>query len=164
MKDKAKLLRNELKALGLTSQDVSVRVKPCTYSERMDVIIKNLSIDIKEIERLARKYEKVDRDEITGEILAGGNDYVYVAYDWEVLKKEGENFLPLAEKILNTNMGEVIAKTGEYRLYYFADVVPYLFVEGGSERRKLPAGDKWQLAESLAKCRYLYGFNFDEEV
>jgi len=34
---------------------------------------------IKEIEKIVGKYESIDRDERTGEILAGGNTYIFVS-------------------------------------------------------------------------------------
>ena len=42
--------------------------------------IKDLAIDIKEIEQLAKGYESYERDEFTGEILSGGNTFVFVNY------------------------------------------------------------------------------------
>jgi len=39
-----------------------------------------LAIDIKEIEQLAKGYENYECDEVTGEILSGGNTFVFVNY------------------------------------------------------------------------------------
>lgn len=46
------------------------------------ITIKDLAIDIKEIEQLAKGYESYERDEFTGEILSGGNTFVFVNYDY----------------------------------------------------------------------------------
>jgi len=155
----AKELRKELKKLGISNKDVSVRME---HSGTIKVIVKNLSINIEDIEKLAHKYSRIDYDAITGEILAGGNTYVFVSYDWQVLRKEGEKFLPIAQKILEKKEKNVISN-GEYQLcYYFDDTPPHLSINkigSGGEWKKLPAYDAQQLAEALALCYHLYGFN-----
>jgi len=77
MKEQAKLIRAELKKeLGLTSKDVSV--KSDLYA--VWVRIKNEDIEIEDVKNIAKKYESIDRCERTGEILQGGNSYVFVQY------------------------------------------------------------------------------------
>lgn len=85
---KAKALRDWYKVnLGLNRNDISVtkRHEGCLHIE-----IKNpsLSTDVKdEVYHKAMEYYDVRRDEYTGEILLGGNDYVFV-YDC------GKNYRP----------------------------------------------------------------------
>jgi len=77
MKEQAKLIRAELKKeLGLTSKDVSV--KSDLYA--VWVRIKNEDIKIDDVKNIAKKYESIDKCERTGEILQGGNSYVFVQY------------------------------------------------------------------------------------
>ena len=77
MKEEAKIIRAELKQkLGLTVKDVSV--KSDLYS--VWVRIKNKDVNINEVKNIAKKYESFDRCERTGEILQGGNSYVFVEY------------------------------------------------------------------------------------
>lgn len=78
------LLRKELKDKGYSSRKVGVRHEYCGYSSSIRVTIKDLSIDKEEIKAIANKYRDVDYDERTGEILAGGNTYVFVDYDWKL--------------------------------------------------------------------------------
>lgn len=73
----AKAIRKELKEkLGYTSRQVSVR---CSNGNAIRVEIKDKTIERKAIEDIAYPYEAVDRCEVTGEILAGGNTYVFVS-------------------------------------------------------------------------------------
>jgi len=42
------------------------------------VVIKDESIDKEAVEKIAYPFEEVDRCEVTGEVLAGGNTFVFV--------------------------------------------------------------------------------------
>lgn len=69
-------IRQALKEHGYNNRKVGVR-----YDEyAIWLTIKDLAIDIKEIEQLAKGYESYERDEFTGEILSGGNTFVFVNY------------------------------------------------------------------------------------
>ena len=139
----------------------------------MNVIIKNLSIDIREVEGLAKKYAKIDYDEITGEILLGGNDYVFVRYDWQALQKEGEKFIPIAQKILALNIpkntGTKISEHNGYQLGFMNADIPYIFIHKigvpqyvNSKWVNFPAYNVEKMAENLALCHYLYGFDYSQ--
>lgn len=83
-KEIAQAIRNELKENGYNSRKVGVKFQFAGYSAVIWVTIKDQSISKKEIENIALKYENVYRDEITGEILQGGNDYVFVDYSADI--------------------------------------------------------------------------------
>lgn len=76
---KAKKLRDWYKAnLKLTRNDVSVKKlhEGCLQIEMKNP---NLPIETKDrIYKAAKGYEDISRDEHTGEILLGGNDYTFV--------------------------------------------------------------------------------------
>ena len=83
--DKAKLIREEIKKeLNLNSKKVSVKTR---YS--IDVGIKSIEAWVKfeEIEKIAKKYMSYERDERTGEILSGGNTFVFVDLDYDFMEK-----------------------------------------------------------------------------
>lgn len=82
--ERLQAIRAELKANGYSSRRVGVAIKYSGYSSSIRVTIKDREIDKAEIERIARKYRDVDYDEATGEILAGGNTYVFVKYDYRL--------------------------------------------------------------------------------
>lgn len=73
-------IRKELKEHGYNNRRVGVSYDG--YAIRLK--IKELAIDIKEIENIAMKYENYSRDERTGEILSGGNTFVLVDYDYRL--------------------------------------------------------------------------------
>lgn len=81
--EKAAQIRKELKAIGITSNLVNVRVKYCLYDSVIVITIKDISIPYAKVEALASKQEHIYRCERTGEILAGANTYIRVSYSCE---------------------------------------------------------------------------------
>lgn len=71
-------IRQALKEHGYNNRKVGVRYD----GYAIWLTIKDLAIDIKEIEQLAKGYESYERDEFTGEILSGGNTFVFVNYTY----------------------------------------------------------------------------------
>lgn len=69
-------IRQALKEHGYSNRKVGVRYD----GYAVWLTIKDLAIDIKEIEQLAKGYESYERDDFTGEILSGGNTFVFVNY------------------------------------------------------------------------------------
>lgn len=77
-KEKSALIRAALKKAGFNARQVSVRVEWGGYSVVFYVTIRDKNIDKAEIEKIVLPFKSVDYDERTGEILEGGNDYVFV--------------------------------------------------------------------------------------
>src|SRR5687767_5769425 len=77
MSNTAAQIRAALKAeKGWTSKQVSVRTRPGTGS--VSVVVRVPGIPLAEVARIAGRFEQVDRCSTTGEILAGGNTFVFV--------------------------------------------------------------------------------------
>lgn len=72
-------VRNALKSNGYNNRKVSV-----TNDGAIWVTVKDLDINIDDIEKLVKKYEHYYTDEITGEILQGGNTFIFVQYDYRL--------------------------------------------------------------------------------
>ena len=77
-------LSNEIKKylsdkLKCDKKLISIKHQWAGYSEAYWIKIdKTLNLD--EAQRLVNKYQQYDRDERTGEILEGGNTYLFVNY------------------------------------------------------------------------------------
>ena len=90
-------IKNEIKsATGCKARDISVR----TSSSSIRVEIKSPFINIKDVEEVVNKYESISRDEYTGEILCGGNTFVFVSYSDDVFSEVAEDFEEEAEAII----------------------------------------------------------------
>ena len=73
--EKAKAIRTALKEAGFNQKQISVKKQFGGYSVAFYVTIRDANIDKSTI---VNKFKSIDYDERTGEILAGGNDYVFV--------------------------------------------------------------------------------------
>ena len=93
-----KELRKEFKEkLGANSRTISVR-NP--HYSSIVITIKDLTIDKEKVIEIAKKYESVDRCHVTGEVLAGGNTFVSVSYDDDILELEASRYIELAKHLL----------------------------------------------------------------
>lgn len=85
-KELGSFIRGELKKIGITSRQVSVRVRDCGYSTSVDCTVKDLSISIKKVEEIASQVEYIRYDPYAQEILSGCNIFVHVCYDWQIMR------------------------------------------------------------------------------
>ena len=104
-KELGNAIRKELKAEGITSKDVSVRVRDSLYDTAVSIKIKNPKIKKSKVEEIAKKYQFVEHDERTYEILAGGNTYIFVDYEYGVVEEASAELLPVAEMVLTNRIG-----------------------------------------------------------
>lgn len=80
--DRAAQIRAALKAKGWSSRDVSVRAEYYSMGSSIYVVIKNPDVPLIPVEDAANQHERIDRDQ-WGEILSGGNRFVFVRYSLE---------------------------------------------------------------------------------
>lgn len=106
-KELGNAIRATLKAEGYAPRDFSVRVRNCGYSTSADVTIKNPEIRCVNVEQLLSKFESIDRDYATGEILAGGNCYLFIDYERGIFDAPAQEMAATAEGILRET-GECI--------------------------------------------------------
>ena len=112
-KELSLLIRKTLKEKGYTPKDVSVRVRNSLYDTSVNITVKNLLVRLSEIEKVVKRFEEVDLDEYSGEILAGCNVYVHCQYAYGIFKDVTEELIPIAEKVLTNEekySGHAIAK------------------------------------------------------
>ena len=157
-KEIAQKIRNEIKALGYTAKKVSVRCNSCGYSDSIRITIKDIAIPEKAIVEIANKYESVRYDEYTGEILEGGNLYIFVEYDYDTVKNAYEPYLEKAEEVFNTT-GEktvkVMEKNGKELWYYggcYGDGRGGQCFEFENDKfgENIPARGKYEVARAMA--------------
>lgn len=92
-KTKAQEVAAKLKAIGITSKQVSCR----SNCSSIRCSVKDLSIDLEVVKSIAMEYQKIDRCEYSGDILSGGNLFVFVDYDYQVeaATRKSDKFLQL---------------------------------------------------------------------
>lgn len=119
-KELSQAIRKELKAAGFTAKVISVRVKDSGYNTSVRINIKNPLVKISEVEKITRKFEEIDRDERTMEILQGCNVFVLVQYECGVVEEAAKELIPTSEKVLadiEKYSGHKIADNGEKSVF-----------------------------------------------
>lgn len=81
-------IRAALAKAGFGRAEVSVRSSSGSTSSSVRVSIRKARVPLERVEKIADQFEKVDRDQATGEILCGGNTYVFVDYQSGALAAE----------------------------------------------------------------------------
>lgn len=80
-------IKKELaKALNVKSSNFSCSTKNGSYS----ITVKTFAISGKQVERYMNQYKNVRRCEASGDILCGGNTFVFVDYDYRLQLTEEE--------------------------------------------------------------------------
>jgi hypothetical protein len=97
-KERSAEIRKRLKAQGITSRQVSVRTDTYSLGSSIYITIKDAKITETLVDEIAREHEKIDRCFASGEILSGGNRFVFIDYDNDLVRQEGEKLLETAEK------------------------------------------------------------------
>jgi hypothetical protein len=85
-KDEAKAIRDILKKeFGLSSRDVSLKTRSGQTSSAVTVSIKTMKAlgFLGKIKNLAKDFDKYDFDQASGEILQGGNTFIFTDIDYK---------------------------------------------------------------------------------
>ena len=77
----AKTIRTALKAAGIGNRQVSVRAKSYSMGSSVNVEILDLSVDMALVKKIAMAHETCRRCEVTGDVLSGGNRFIFVTVD-----------------------------------------------------------------------------------
>lgn len=161
VKEQAQELRSALKAMGYTSKQVSVRTKRSIYDDIIYITIKDLSVSKKKIAEVANKYKCIRWDDYTNEILAGGNTYVDISFDWEILntevKKRIKDARALMKKYQNVEpgVGVIFRENESIRAVYFPQWfnchAPHICIEDkdGNVIARWDARSEYNIAECL---------------
>lgn len=99
-------IKKRLKSYGLNVDGISISRDSGGYSDAWHITGSGAKHDLKTIEKIVkRKLEHYDVDERTGEILSGGNTFVFVRDTDNSLYKELTDKINHLEKILNGGKG-----------------------------------------------------------
>lgn len=165
-KEKAKEIRKALnKEMGLTSKEVSVR-----SSGSLDIAIKDLTVNKDKVESIAMRYESIHRCEYSGEILSGGNTFVFVEFSTDALAAGAQEhkekaILCFTEKGHCDDYGVTLAETPKYKAIYWPEARPYAVVrvvkkESNEREEAYIANNAQALATAMAITAGQYGFIF----
>ena len=96
-------IRKSLKEAGYTQKDIKVSVRSSRYDTAAKITIHNPHIDRHRIEKILRPaYEEIDRDDITGEILQGGNTMLFIEYEYGVFEEVAREWMATAKGLMQS--------------------------------------------------------------
>lgn len=148
----SKAIQEKLKAAGVPRSAYSISVRSCGYSDSVKIEIKDMTVRIDDVKRVAFQYQSIGRDERTGEILEGGNTYVFIQYSFDALQAAHEKYLALAEEIFCHGYAEVMTHAnGNTLLYLDADQgAGFLYLKGNNGMDRFYCRGPMKLAEGIA--------------
>ncbi|MCG4662814.1 hypothetical protein L0P73_19755 [[Clostridium] innocuum] len=96
-------IRKSLKEAGYTQKDIKVSVRSFRYDTAAKITIHNPHIDRHRIEKILRPaYEEIDRDDITGEILQGGNTMLFIEYEYGIFEEVAREWMATAKGLMQS--------------------------------------------------------------
>lgn len=104
----AQALRAALKAAGFNARRVTIRVNHST----LYVTIRDGWTSLSKVKAIADRFRVVDRCQVTGEILAGGNTFVDVRYTEELVDPVKAAILVVLDP---APLDEVVTVLGDFR-------------------------------------------------
>ncbi len=160
-----------------TSRDVSVRVTP---GHSIRVVMKSAHVDEAIVNEVAHRFETVHRDERTGDILRGGNTFVSVDWDSDLITATAAPFVEALEELESRPAGRAVRIAGRIRAWRIDDSANGLErfrwdVVGSHDdfeneiRRQVRGGDVFrgynaaETAKAIARVILLTGIRYDEQ-
>ena len=96
-------IRKSLREAGYTQKDIKVSVRSSRYDTAAKITIHNPHIDRHRIEKILRPaYEEIDRDDITGEILQGGNTMLFIEYEYGIFEEVAREWMATAKGLMQS--------------------------------------------------------------
>lgn len=102
----SKEIKKYLKENGIDTKNINVKCFNGGYSESYNITIKDININIEKVRELVKTFESYERDERTGEILEGGNIYIFVNYDYNTLKLANEKYNAVVLNVIDKKLKE----------------------------------------------------------
>ncbi len=97
MNSKKQSIVNTIKELGYNQRQVSVKEGGGSLSWSFDVTVRDPKVNMEAVERAVKNHESVDRCQASGEILSGGNTFIFVRATDEVKAVWASEFLPVIQ-------------------------------------------------------------------
>ena len=101
-KELSKAIWTALKEAGYNRKDFSIRSYYAGYEQACRIEIKNPLVRLSEVEKIAKQFRCVEYDQRCMEILAGGNTFIHVSYEYGLFDEVIKDLLPIAENVIES--------------------------------------------------------------
>lgn len=109
------VIRDEIKSLGYSRKQVSVRNERCGYSTSIKITVHDLTVNYSKIDEIGKNHKSIRHCEVTGDVLEGANTYISVDYNSNVFNAASAKKLDHAKQIIHQNLN---LKMGEGATIY----------------------------------------------
>ncbi|MCR0262480.1 hypothetical protein MKC73_01020 [[Clostridium] innocuum] len=92
-------IKKELQEHGISPRKVSVKISDHGFSSSIHVKIKDPHINRSEVRAILLHHQEYERDEHTGEILEGGNTFLFVEYQEGIFEEAAEQWAATARGV-----------------------------------------------------------------
>jgi hypothetical protein len=153
----AKEIRTELKSrYGWTRNDVSVRANSYSMGSSIRIEIKSAAVRASKVKEIAEKFQRIDRCSYSGEILNGGNRFVFVEYDRDLVESKADEIEPL----IGDEPGRPVEIEGLEVWPCTSHNSEYCYtIPGNDDARDVRCYNKRSAAESMARAIFDGGFD-----
>lgn len=124
-------IRSHLKANGYNARRVTVKSSQRTHSRAYDLVVRDDGVSLQKIKNLVSQFESIDHDEVTGEILGGGNTFVSVYRHRQNALEVPREFVALCESLMMLKKGMAMT-WDEYVLFHSDDNVIEIMSNGAT--------------------------------
>lgn len=142
LKDRASAMRKLFKDLyGFNNRKLSIK---CSRGGAINIEILDSDIKLNQIKDIAEQFEQVYYDKMSGEILSGGNIFVFVDYSRDIKNNLWKSLREFAESINNSAEpeGNNYRINSELKLFYSPKYRHFtIFDNYGSDVFSAPAND-----------------------
>lgn len=108
----SKSIKQAIKDAGVDTKNISVRKSRGGYSDAYYIDVKSPYIDIDKVKDATLGFQSYERDYATGEILAGGNTFVFQQYDYGVFDEVAKDYFGQAEQYMKGS-NDTVSKYGK---------------------------------------------------
>ena len=98
----SKIIKEEIKKSGVDTKKISVKKESGWLETAFYVIIKSPAINKKKIDEIVSKFEKYERDYMTGEILTNANTFIFVEYEHGIFDEVIKPHIEQAQKAIES--------------------------------------------------------------
>lgn len=112
-------MREALKKAGFKRNQVTVSKGRGGYETVYHVTVRDVRLPLDNVEKVTKRFENVDWDERTGEILSGGNTFIRVEYDYKAEAAEQKRLAKAMKEVIGKgtkNLGEWIPVGKDFKV------------------------------------------------
>ncbi len=153
--DRAKAIRATLKLRGWNARAVSVRCDYYSMGSSIYVTVRQFGISAQAVKDAVEGFARIDRCQMTGEILSGGNTFVHVDYATKVqeaARNELRETVDAAHAVITTTAGASVEVVPGMAVVFTNEIDAQELRLDTPGNEDTPARSIWNSPDALLDC------------